>query len=927
MSKNNNVFGALKRKLNSIVDVVSSNNSDLQEKNFCIAILYSVPVTIIILIIYLLYGADSSAIAFASSVVLILVVIAYFGIRLKMYDFFSYVLVILLNFLIFPIMYIITGDITSGIPLYFLIGIIATFFLIRSRICYLLLVLELACYSYVLLHTNRYWLNYSIYRRKEGNPEGMAISFFIAVSIPMFVILYQTHIYERIHDKVQKSNKMIDEAQRNKARFLSNMTHDIRTPMNAIIGMNEILLREELDPVSKELAEQIKDSSAELLKIINNIFEFSKLDSNKMELYPHKYSFKNLISGVLESVANAYTEEETKIYTNIDPSIPASLFGDDIRIRQVFMYLLFSGVHKLFDSRVTLEINVEKRSEDNTALFKCRVSESGLGLSQVEIEAMLSAYTRYDSRQRSDYKGMGLELSICKEILEKMDGTLTVESVEGVGIAINFTFVNYILDEHDMVYLDPTRNVSVLIYADNKMDQKIWQETLDDFQLTPKYVYGPNAFKNAIEDVKFTHIFIPESNYDLLKDIINTAECQEETYVVSSRTKIYTDFDKCRLIYYPLSCLNVSDVLNGIWNEEDYKLAMKSESIIYPKAKVLIVDDSMVNLRVLKGILKVFQIIPDMATNAQEAMEYINKTSYNLMILDQFMPDVDGVELLQRIKSVPNSNSKTPVLCATADFGPEVERRLKAEGFQDYLAKPIRQHYLERSLRRFLPQDLAENIATEETIEEVTIVESRPDPEVIDFEKGAENVGGSFEAYAAVLNTYYREGCAKLKVVPTELENPDLNLYVVDVHALKSSSASIGAEGLSLLFKDLEFAGRENRRDFLEIQTQPTLLRFESVLEKVKLYLMNNNSYEANSVSPTEKTGEISEISKDIVLEMQNAINTINLRRCEEIINELNEKNFGADINRMIADIKNSYDMFDYHKVKMYITDLIDFIS
>lgn len=923
----NNVFKTLREKVHSFFDVISSKTVEFEEKSFLIALFYSIPVAICIFLIYFCYGTDKATLEFTAAVIILISLIAFLGIHFRMYAFFSYVFVIVINFLVLPIMYIITGDISAGIPMYFLVGIIATFFLIRSRICYLFLALELIIYSGVLMHTTRYWQYYSIYRRADGNPEGMAVSFIISISIPMFVILYQTRIYEKIHKNVQKSNKMIEESRSNKSRFLSNMTHEIRTPMNAIVGMNEIMLREDLNPVAKELAEQIKESSAELLKIINNVLEFSKLDSDKLELYPQKYSFKNLISGVLESVANAYTEEEARIYTNIDPSIPASLFGDDIRIRQVFMYLLFSGVHKLFDSRVTLEIGVEKRPETNTVLFKCRVSESGLGLSEIEIDAMLSAYTRYDSRQRSDYKGMGLELSICKEILEKMGGTLTVESVEGVGTAINFTFENYILDEHNMVYLDPSKDIKVLIYADNKMEQKIWQETLEGFQLTPKYVYGPNAFKKVIEDVKYSHIFLSESNYDLLKDIVSAAECQEDTYVVSSRTRIYSDFDKCKMIYYPLSCLNVSDVLNGIWNEENYKFAAKSESVIYPKAKVLIVDDSMVNLRVLKGILKVFQIIPDMATNAEEAMEHINRTSYNLLIIDQFMPDVDGVELLQRIKSTPNSNSKAPVICATADFGPEVERRLKAEGFQDYLAKPIRQHYLERTLRRFIPQELAENISSDEVSEEVAAVDIRPDPETIDFNKGVENVGGSIEAYAAVLNAYYREGCDKMKIVPAELEDTDLNLYVVDVHALKSSSASIGAEGLSLMFKDLEFAGRENRRDFLNTQTQPTLLHFESVLEKVKIYLTDNDMYEADSVSPIEKEGEISQISMDTVLEMQNAINTINLRRCEEIINELYEQNFGSDINRIVVDIKNSYDMFDYHKVKMFITDLIDFIS
>ena len=922
-----NVKQRIADKFHRDLDFISSDTVELEAKNFVLCILYGVPVTLVMFAAYVAGDFPPAIKVFGLLTSVMWMLIAYLAVRFEMYKFFSYVIVLVTNFLTSAILYLATGDVFSGASLFFLVGIILTFFLIRSRFCYVIFMAELAFYSYIFIFTADQWAQLYYYRNQILDKNGLILGFVLAASIPMFVILYQTSIYEKTHNKVTKSNSLIEEARVNKSRFLANMTHEIRTPMNAIVGMNEIILREDLNPVAKELAEQIRGSSAELLKIINNILEFSKLDSDKMELHEQRYSFKALITGVIESVANAYTEEETKIYTRIDPTIPVILFGDDVRIRQVFMYLLFSSVHKLFDSRVTLEVNTVKNPSDNSIMFKCRISESGLGLSEKEIEAMLSAYTRYDSRQRSDYKGMGLELSICKEILEKMGGTLSVDSVEGVGTAINFTFVNYVLDDHSMVYLEPSGKYNVLIYAENKMEQKIWQESLEGFKLTPKYVFGPNAFKKAIEDVKFSHIFISEASYDILKAIIESLECEEYTYVASVRTRIFSDFGKCKLMYYPLSCLNVSDVLNGIWDEEKFKLAMKSESIIFPKAKILAVDDSLVNLKVLKGILKTFQIIPDTAQNAEQAMEFVNKTSYHLIILDQFMPDVDGVELLQRIRSITNSNNKAPIICATADFGPEVERRLKAEGFQDYLAKPVRQHYLERSLRRYLPHELAENAAEAgDAAAKPAPLEERPDPEVIEFSKGIENIGGSAEAYAAVLNAYYREGCSKLKIIPEELESSDLSLYVIDVHALKSSSASIGAAGISLMFKDLEFAGRDNNREFVNTHTMPTLMHFETILDRAKTYLIDNNLFEGTMSGSAEKEGEVIDISIDYVIEMQNAINTINLRRCEEIINDLSQKNFGVDINRFILDIKNAYEMFDYNKVKEYISELIDFI-
>ena len=919
-------MGKLRSNLHNFIIRNMASLKDPSSGNLIIANLYIIVSVFFTVIVFAIEKRGGILVASTALIDFFWILFLYVALHFKAYKVMSVLASVLINLFVFPAFFFMTDGVYNGAALFLCLGIVINFFLIWEKYVYFIMGIELLWDVLVIYFAKKNDLMIRSRMDMGWAGKGITVSFIFAAVVPLFVIIYQTVSYDKEHDNVKKSNVMIEEARLNKSRFLSNMTHEIRTPMNAIVGMNELLLRETEDPVSKELSGHIQESSKQLLKIVNNILEFSKLDSGNMELYLQKYSFKELINGVIENVSNEYYGNGSQFTVSIDPTIPLFLFGDNVRIRQVFMYLLFSSVNKLPHSRMTLTINSERNAEENTVKIKCRISESGSGLSANEIEAMMSAYTKYDSRLKSEYKGMGLELSICKEILENMGGGLEVESVEGVGTAITFDFVNYMIADEDMVRLNVSKEPVILVYTENKEGQDFWMELLKEFRVSLHFVNGPNAFKNVIEEREFSQIFIPDDFYDILKGTVETADIEEKTYILTGRSHMYSDYGKCRIIHYPLSCINVSDALNGVWDKNKYKLIVKKDAIVFPKARVLIVDDSIVNIKVLKGLLKNFKIEPDTAKNADEALMQIDRNIYNLMILDQIMPGRDGIDLLHEIRNLSNSNSRIPIICATADFGPEVGRRLIAEGFQDYLAKPIQQFYLERMLRKYLPEELAENLVEDENKEaQDKESEFTYDPLTLEESKGLEVVGGQMDAYCAVLNTYYKEGLRKLSDVRTELSEGNISLYTVDVHALKSSSASIGALGISERFKALEFAGRDNKTDYINAHTEETLEYFSLILDKVKDYLSDKGMYDGDEEEA--ELGELTDISLDAVLEMQDAINKINLRRCEEIINEMSAMNFGPDINSMIKSIKSSYEMFDYHKVKAYINDLIDKIS
>jgi CheY-like chemotaxis protein/HPt (histidine-containing phosphotransfer) domain-containing protein len=696
--------------------------------------------------------------------------------------------------------------------------------------------------------------------------------------------------------------------------------------MNAIIGMNELILHEDLDPESRELAENIKISSNQLLKIINNILEFSKLDSNKMELYPTKYDFRTLINEVIDAVSNEYAAESTEFFAKIDANIPRILFGDNIRIKQIFMYLLFSTVHKLPHSRISMNVSGEVDNNTNTVLLSCTIAESGFGLSEVEIEAMLSAYTRYDSRQKSDYKGMGLEFSICKEILELMGGSLEIKSVEGVGMSVHFEFINYIIEDAPIVKVSSMNDYNILIYTKNPEDQDIWLDILGQFQLYPNFVSGPNAFRQAIENRRYTHIFIDDVFYPILKDTIKTAQIRNEVFVLTEAGSIYSDFDNCKILRRPMTCIGVANALNNTWDAANYKIAQKREAVTYPEGRIIIVDDSLVNLKVLESMLQTFNVNVTMCKSGAEALDVMETEEFDLIILDQRMPGMDGIELLHLVRKLDNVNAIVPILCATADFGPEVSRTLLNEGFQDYLAKPVRRFYLERMLRKYMPQELAVNIeideepAGEPENAETTEKDTTTDPREINFDAGLANIGGSKDAFLSVVSAYHREGLVKADLIPRLLDEGNIDNYVTEVHALKSSSAAIGADAMSVLFRELEFAGKARNQEFIDSHTAPVIETFRDVLDVVGAYLEQEGVAGPDEVTVPE--GDVVEFNDTVIDELIDFLTNFNIKSVEETVAYCCQINYGPEINDALREIKKQLDIFDYHKAKELLSDL-----
>lgn len=920
----------LEKRIKNIIKYLYDENIPMESKKFYLVVGYVLPVLLIVMLMAPVARFGKYVLMTECAYFLILSVLTYLLWRYSEYRLMSYVVCFVTCFLIFPMFFFVTGYIYNGVPIFLASTVVLTFFLIGGKSVWIVVSLELVyyCAIFVYCYYNTEKLNY--YMDTNCSFVEKVINFLFACLVPILIVSYQTALFNRIKVKKEQSYISIRNSELSKIRFLANMTHEIRNPMNAIVGMNELILKEDLTPGAREQAEVIRDASSQLLRIVNNILIYSKLDSNKWDPVSVKYSFRDLMRDVIDDVSKGMQDEGAEFYVFIDRTIPTYLFGDIQGIKQIFMYLLYNSIQQNQRRSMSLEVRSERIVEEHILRLKCRIAETGNGMPEADVDSLLGAFNKYDSRRNATLKGLGLEISICNELLAMMDGFLKIESVVGVGTAILFEFSNYVIDDTPMLSVDESMERRVLVYLHDKDEENVWKNLMEDIKISPVYAAGPVAFRNEIENHRYTHIFLWEKDYELLYDILTQTMCEDMTYVITDYNHVYKDFGNCRILRKPLSCLNIVDVLNGEWDQSEYTRKRKTERVVFPDARVLVVDDSLVNQKVICSLLENYEVKAKTASGGIACLDMLRAEDYDLILLDQLMPEMDGIETLRRIKKMAGHNSRIPVLCITAELGRDVWERLIDEGFDDYIAKPVKDYHLSRLLRQYLPNEMAVVVSDEEEKPEKAQETAKQENDAddrsleIDIEKGINNVGGSEDVYLTVLNTYYNEGLDKWKAVPEQFMNGDIQLFTTNVHALKSSSASIGAYAISERFKKLEFAGKENNRGYIGEKLDECLEDFRELLDNVKEILVSKNAFEGGTDSGPDLSGmeEVS-LMHGFVEELQQNLNNVNLKKCEEMINEMYGTNYGDEVNSVVRQIKEAYDMFDYHKVKELLSTLL----
>lgn len=525
------------------------------------------------------------------------------------------------------------------------------------------------------------------------------------------------------------------EANESKSLFLANMSHEIRTPLNGIVGFTELLKSTELDSEQIEFTNIIEKSSENLLSIINNILDLSKIESNKTELdmiiFDPIIEFENAV----ETYGVRASEKNIELNFFLDPTIDKKLLGDAVKIKEVIINLMSNAI-KFTDLGGKISIDIKKVSSgENQTEISFSIQDNGVGMTKEQQLNVFNAFTQADVSITRKYGGTGLGLTISTKFLELMGSKLELESQKEKGSRFYFNIIfEEVLESTKLGTTSKFNDITISKFKYNlPVEQdKYLSKYLDHFGIKTKLFSTPHDLKNLNEDIDIKSIWIDLD--DCSDEIIKSIRKLQSNKLIllssfSNRGKLESlDMNVARVLYKPITPTKIVQGIEAIRpRNEISNIRDSAKEQMFPfqdiqfQGKILVAEDNFINQKLIKQILIRYGVLVELANNGLEAFEkYKDNREYDLIFMDIQMPVMDGIEATHEIIKYEEEEKlrHVPIIALTANALNGDRERFMSEGLDEYIAKPIETNELLFILKKFLKPKSKDDSTPENISEE-----------------------------------------------------------------------------------------------------------------------------------------------------------------------------------------------------------------
>ena len=488
-----------------------------------------------------------------------------------------------------------------------------------------------------------------------------------------------------------------------KTNFLANMSHEIRTPMNAIVGITELILREETSPKVHKDALTIKQACQNLLGIINDILDISKVESGKLEIIPVRYLFASLLNDVITMTKMRIEGQSVSFTVNIDSELPNELIGDEIRLRQILLNLLSNAAK--FTHEGNIHFTVRGQRKGDTILLVFSIKDTGIGIRQEDIGKLFDTFSQMDTRKNRSIQGTGLGLAISKNLCELMHGTIVTKSEYGKGSEFTATIPQAIVDYKPLAQVDHPENKRCLVFEQRHVYSQSLMDSMHNLHLEATLCRSSEEVTAALATGTFHFAFVAAPLFEQAKLLF--AKHPGTRLVLMSELGDKNVSQNQLGLVLPIHSLQLADIVNSE-NTSLFYSEKQQEPLYFtaPEARVLIVDDIALNLLIAEELLAPYNMKVDTVDNGKQAIKMIRENTYDLVFMDHMMPDKDGIDTTREVRSFEGEYFATlPIIALTANAISGVREMFLQAGLNDFIAKPIETQKLHSILTQWLPQE------------------------------------------------------------------------------------------------------------------------------------------------------------------------------------------------------------------------------